>query len=51
MDAYREADAQVLVALALRELADQLPQIGTLNLSPDIISTVISQMTSKTEQP
>jgi len=32
--AYRDLDTQTLVALALRELAGQLPQIGTLNLTP-----------------
>ncbi len=49
MDAYRDADARVLAALALRQLAEQLPQIGTLNLSPDVLSTVISQMTARGE--
>ncbi|NAZ76567.1 hypothetical protein GTQ99_14240 [Kineococcus sp. T13] len=39
---------EVLLALAARELAGQLPSIGTLVLSPDVLSTALSRLTGST---
>ena len=44
LGAYRELDPAILVALALRELADNLPQIGTLNLAPDLLTPVLARL-------
>ena len=44
--AYNTVEANVLLALALRELAGQLPTIGTLNLTPDLITTAIGKLTA-----
>lgn len=44
--AYRDLDTQTLLALALRELAGQLPQIGTLNLAPDLLTTALGKLTA-----
>jgi uncharacterized membrane protein YqiK len=43
--AYRDLDPQLLIALAVRELAQNLPQIGTLNLTPDLITTALAGLT------
>ena len=44
--AYRDVEASVLTALALRELAGHLPQIGTVSLSPDLLGTVLGGLAS-----
>lgn len=44
--AYRDLDTATLAALALRELAGQLPQIGTLNLSPDLVTSALTALTT-----
>ena len=46
--AYRDLDTATLAGLALRELAGQLPQIGTLNLSPDLLSSALAALTTST---
>lgn len=50
LQAYQGSDTQVLLALALRELAQQLPQIGTVNLTPDLLTSALSQFTGSTPQ-
>jgi regulator of protease activity HflC (stomatin/prohibitin superfamily) len=52
MDAARVAvladlDQPVLLSIALRDLAGQLPMIGTLNLTPDLITNALAQLTGK----
>ena len=42
--AYRELDAAMMMALALRELAGNLPQIGTLSLTPDLLTPVLARL-------
>ncbi|MEZ5189484.1 MAG: SPFH domain-containing protein [Schumannella sp.] len=42
--AYAGVDAAVLQALALRELAGSLPNIGTVNLTPDVLTQALSQL-------
>lgn len=48
MAAYASVDGTVLLALALREMAGQLPSIGTLSISPDLISSALAQLTAST---
>jgi hypothetical protein len=45
--AYRDVDTAVLTALALQELAAHLPQIGTVSLSPDLVTTVLGGLASR----
>lgn len=42
--AYRDVSESVLLALAVRELAANLPKIDTLVLSPDLISKALAQL-------
>ena len=48
LGAYGTVDATVLLALAVRELAGHLPEIGTLNLTPDLITTALGRLTTTT---
>ena len=41
--AYRDVDRDVLLALAARELASNLPSIGTLNVATDLITPVLAR--------
>lgn len=49
LTAYNELDVQTLLALALKELAGQLPSIGTLNLTPDVLTTALARLTAAGE--
>jgi regulator of protease activity HflC (stomatin/prohibitin superfamily) len=40
-----DLDRHVLLTLALRELAGQLPNIGTVNLTPDLLTGALAQLT------
>ncbi len=42
--AYRDMPAAVLQALALRELAGQLPEIGQLTVTPDLVTGLLSKL-------
>jgi len=42
--AYRDVPEPVLVALAVKELAANLPQIDTLVLSPDLVTKALAQL-------
>ena len=44
MGAYRETDAAFLLAVALRELATNLPDIGTLTITPDLLTPVLARL-------
>lgn len=44
MAVYQDVDPRILLALAARTLAAQLPQIGSVNLSPDLISSALSRL-------
>lgn len=44
MAVYQGQDPKILLALAAQELAGALPQIGSVNLSPDLLSTVLGGM-------
>ncbi|GAA2028421.1 SPFH domain-containing protein [Catenulispora yoronensis] len=42
--AYAGLDRDVLFALALREFAGQLPEIGTVNLTPDVLTGLLNKL-------
>ena len=42
--AYQHLPPVTVLALALQELAGQLPQIGTLVLSPDLLQPVLARL-------
>jgi regulator of protease activity HflC (stomatin/prohibitin superfamily) len=42
--AYRDMPPAVLQALALRELAGQLPEIGQLTVTPDVVTGLLSRL-------
>lgn len=44
LDAYRELEAATILGLAVKELAGNLPDIGTLNLTPDLITGYLSKL-------
>jgi hypothetical protein len=44
MAIYADLDRGVLLALAAREAATNLPQIGSLTLSPDVVSSALSRL-------
>ncbi|MEQ4209097.1 SPFH domain-containing protein [Actinopolymorpha sp. B17G11] len=48
--AYQDVDPRILLALALRQLAGALPNIGTLNLSPDLITTALGTLVQPGDQ-
>ena len=43
--AYRTVDATILLALAAKELAGHLPAIGTVNLTPDLLTPLLGRLT------
>lgn len=42
-----DLDRHVLLALALRELAGHLPNIGSVNLTPDLLTGALTQLAAK----
>lgn len=48
--AYREVDPRVLLSLAAREIASALPNVGTLNLTPDLLTTALAGLVRNGEQ-
>jgi hypothetical protein len=42
--AYRELDVRILHALALRELAGQLPEVGSLTITPDVLTGLLDRL-------
>ncbi|HET9167889.1 MAG TPA: SPFH domain-containing protein [Actinospica sp.] len=49
MRAYADQDPRILLALAAQSLAESLPSIGTLNLTPDVLTTALAALTSRSE--
>lgn len=47
--AYANVDPQVLAALAIREFAGQLPAIGNLTITPDVITGALATLAGRTE--
>ncbi|MEO8095318.1 MAG: SPFH domain-containing protein [Pseudolysinimonas sp.] len=46
LKAYLGVDPAVLTALALQEVAHNLPSIGTVNLTPDILTQALTQLSA-----
>jgi len=46
MQAYQGQDPRILLAIAAQSLAGSLPNIGTLNLTPDVLTAVLSSLTA-----
>jgi hypothetical protein len=44
--AYRDLPQPTLLALAAKDLAGGLPQIGTLVLAPDLLTSLMSRLTT-----
>ena len=44
MAAYRELEAATILGLAVKELAGNLPAIGTLNLTPDLLTPLLARL-------
>lgn len=43
---YADVDPRILIALATRTLATNLPRIGTINLAPDTLSAALTRLAS-----
>lgn len=48
---YASADPTLLLALAAQSAADHLPSIGTLNLTPDVITQALSRLAAAPAEP
>ncbi len=44
LDAYRDVPQSTLLALAAKELAGNLPEIGSLTLTPDLIQPILQRL-------
>lgn len=44
LDAYRDLSEATLLGLAMKELAGNLPQIGNLTLTPDLLAPVLAKL-------
>jgi regulator of protease activity HflC (stomatin/prohibitin superfamily) len=44
MAAYRQADGTILLALALKELAANLPEIGALTVTPELLTPILARL-------
>lgn len=42
--AYRDLDAAILIGLAVKELAGNLPSIGTLTITPDLLTPILARL-------
>jgi len=42
--AYHDVDEATLLGLAARELAGNLPRVGTLNLTPDLLTPILARL-------
>jgi regulator of protease activity HflC (stomatin/prohibitin superfamily) len=51
LTAYAGLDRTVLFALTASEFAGQLPEIGTLNLTPDVITGLLTKLTNGSAAP
>jgi hypothetical protein len=49
--ALRDVPAEVLGALALRELAARLPEIGQLTITPDVLTGLVTRLTTPSGGP
>jgi hypothetical protein len=42
--AYRDLPVEVLRALAFKEFAGQLPEIGQLTITPDVVTNLLARL-------
>lgn len=49
--AYHDVETAIIFALAVKELAGSLPNIGTLNLTPDMLSPLVTALTGRSTPP
>ncbi|MCP4086987.1 MAG: hypothetical protein GY745_18335 [Actinomycetia bacterium] len=49
--AYREVETEVIVALAVQELAKNLPDIANLTITPDLITPILARFTGGGPSP
>jgi regulator of protease activity HflC (stomatin/prohibitin superfamily) len=47
VNAYREVEAATILGLAAKELAGHLPNIGTLNVTPDLLTALLAHVTGR----
>jgi regulator of protease activity HflC (stomatin/prohibitin superfamily) len=51
LDAYRQLDQATLLGLALKELARNLPNIGNLTVTPDLLTPVLARLAQPEPAP
>ncbi|MEN9621491.1 MAG: hypothetical protein RL499_1684 [Actinomycetota bacterium] len=51
LGSYSDVDTALLLALAAQNAADHLPAIGTLNLTPDVITQALSRLAAPAAAP
>ncbi len=51
LEGYRDLDTPTVFALAVKEVAGQLPDIGTINLTPDLITQAITMLATRPDAP
>lgn len=44
LTALAEVDHELLLAMALRELAQHVPDIGSLTITPDVVTQVLARL-------
>ena len=42
---YRDADTSIMLSLAAQELAKHLPNVGQINITPDLLTTLVAGLT------
>ena len=50
LEAYRHLDSVTILGLALKDLAGHLPEIGTLNLTPDVLTPLLARLGERTRE-
>jgi uncharacterized membrane protein YqiK len=51
MEVYANVGRDVLTALALRDAAPHLPNVGSLTVTPDLVSGLLSALTARAGGP
>jgi regulator of protease activity HflC (stomatin/prohibitin superfamily) len=49
--AYRELETATLLGLAAKELAGNLPRIGTVSITPELLTPLLSQLGNGSDEP
>lgn len=48
--AYRDVNPAIMLLLAVKELAGNLPEIGTVNLTPDLVTQALTRFATATQE-